>query len=849
MRFELKAVSQEGRVESLDFQGLDEASAVQQAESRGYTALAVRPRAGFTTSWRGAHERFPVVLFSQELLVLLNAGLPLVESIETLAERERRSEFRALLERICAIVRQGNTLSSALEQFPQAFPRLYVSTVQASEKTSDLGSALARYVTYQNQIEAIRKRLVNASIYPLLLIGVGGLVSLFLLLYVVPRFSRIYEERGVDLPFFSKVLLAWGQLVEGHAMPVIGVLAGLVIAAVYALRQPTVKARLEKVLWSLPAIGERLKLYQLARFYRTIGMLLRGGMPLLPALQMGADLLHPVLRTRLIAASRAISEGRPVSQSMEANGLTTPVALRMLAFVARLGATLRLPVLRMEQLRSGAPAFDVLPFSECSQHGCALFRGEGDALWLATDDPFSAELKAWAEERIPQAFAWRLVHRGDLVALLASHEETLRALDAVRADVADTREDTGGIEDLSLKAISDESSEVVRLVRSTLRDALMIGASDIHLETVAAGLTIKFRIDGILSQIKFIQDPQQAEQAISRVKVLAELDITERRVPQDGRFKALDRGRAVDFRVSIMPSIYGEDAVLRILDKQSLYESTQTQLNLDSLGFEPDDIHTLRRLSHEPYGMLLVTGPTGSGKTTTLYATITEINNGQDKIVTIEDPVEYQLAGVLQIPVNEKKGLTFARGLRSILRHDPDKIMVGEIRDPETANIAVQSALTGHLVFTTVHANNVFDVIGRFMHMNVDLFSFVSALNAILAQRLLRLICPHCGEDCRPDAALLKESGLTEAQADSFHFRVGRGCRECRGSGYKGRKAIAELMILNDELRELITARAPVRQLKEAARTSGTRFLRDAAFEAVKKGESTLEEINRVTFI
>jgi general secretion pathway protein E len=435
------------------------------------------------------------------------------------------------------------------------------------------------------------------------------------------------------------------------------------------------------------------------------------------------------------------------------------------------------------------------------------------------------------------------------VAFIASHEETLHALDAVRAGATVVSEETRGIEDLSLRAISEESSEVVRLVRSTLRDALMIGASDIHLETIAAGLVIKFRIDGILSQIKFIQDTKQAEQAISRVKVLAELDITERRVPQDGRFKALDRGRAVDFRVSIMPNIYGEDAVLRVLDKQSLYESTQQQLSLDSLGFEPDDIRALRRLSHEPYGMLLVTGPTGSGKTTTLYAAITEINNGQDKIVTIEDPVEYQLAGVLQIPVNEKKGLTFARGLRSILRHDPDKIMVGEIRDPETANIAVQSALTGHLVFTTVHANNVFDVIGRFIHMNVDLFGFVSALNAILAQRLVRLVCPHCGEDSRPDAALLKESGLTEAQAASFHFRTGRGCRECRGSGYKGRKAIAELMILNDELRELITGRAPVRQLKEAARTSGTRFLRDAALEAVKKGESTLEEINRVTFI
>jgi general secretion pathway protein E len=386
-------------------------------------------------------------------------------------------------------------------------------------------------------------------------------------------------------------------------------------------------------------------------------------------------------------------------------------------------------------------------------------------------------------------------------------------------------------------------------VRSTLRDALMIGASDIHMETVAAGLVIKFRIDGILSQIKIIQDARQAEQAISRVKVLAELDITERRVPQDGRFKALDRGRAVDFRVSIMPSIYGEDAVMRILDKQSLYESTQQQLSLDSLGFDEGDIRTLRRLSHEPYGMLLVTGPTGSGKTTTLYAAITEINNGQDKIVTIEDPVEYQLPGVLQIPVNEKKGLTFARGLRSILRHDPDKIMVGEIRDPETANIAVQSALTGHLVFTTVHANNVFDVIGRFMHMNVDLYGFVSALNAILAQRLVRLVCPHCAEDVQPEEALLKESGLSLAQTRSFRFRQGRGCRECRGSGYKGRKAIAELMILNDEIRELITGRAPVRQLKEAARASGTRFLRDAAFDAVKSGETTLQEINRVTFI
>jgi general secretion pathway protein E len=528
--------------------------------------------------------------------------------------------------------------------------------------------------------------------------------------------------------------------------------------------------------------------------------------------------------------------------------LEDELALDPDAFVELLGATLRFLPIRMEELRQAQTAFDVLPFSEGAQHGCALLRHSG-GLQLVTDDPFSADLQAWADERITDAFTWRLVHRADLVAFLASHEESLQALDAVRGDVVSASEEPGGIEDLSLRAINDEKSDVVRLVRSTLRDALRLGASDVHLESVATGLVIKFRIDGILAQVKTIPDAGQAEQAIARVKVLAELDITERRVPQDGRFKASERGRAVDFRVSIMPSIYGEDAVLRVLDKHSLYESTQQKLSLDSLGFDPRDAATLRRLSREPYGMLLVTGPTGSGKTTTLYAAISEINSGQDKIVTIEDPVEYQLGGVLQIPVNEKKGLSFARGLRSILRHDPDKIMVGEIRDPETANIAVQSALTGHLVFTTVHANNVFDVIGRFKHMDVDLHSFVSALNSILAQRLVRLNCGHCSESDRPDGSLLGASGLSEELAASFRFRIGRGCRECRGTGYRGRRAIAELMILNDELRELITSRAPVRQLKEAARRNGTRFLRDAAFEAVRRGDTTLQEINRVTFV
>ena len=329
---------------------------------------------------------------------------------------------------------------------------------------------------------------------------------------------------------------------------------------------------------------------------------------------------------------------------------------------------------------------------------------------------------------------------------------------------------------------------------------------------------------------------------------MAELDIAERRVPQDGRFKVAMRGREIDLRVSIMPGVFGEDAVLRILDRQQLADELQG-ISLERLGFRGDMLAGIRRLSREPYGMFLVTGPTGSGKTTTLYAAISEINTGQDKIITIEDPVEYQLPGILQIPVNEKKGLTFARGLRSILRHDPDKIMVGEIRDPETAQIAVQSALTGHLVFTTVHANNVFDVIGRFMHMGVDPYSFVSSLNGILAQRLVRLNCPHCQEALAPEPAQLAGSGLAPDAAAGFDFRAGRGCGQCRGSGYKGRRAIAELLPLNDEIRELIAARAAIRQVKEAARRAGVRDLRAAALDMVRRGETTLDEINRVTFV
>ena len=326
------------------------------------------------------------------------------------------------------------------------------------------------------------------------------------------------------------------------------------------------------------------------------------------------------------------------------------------------------------------------------------------------------------------------------------------------------------------------------------------------------------------------------------------MDIAERRVPQDGRFRVSMQGRDVDVRVSIMPSIHGEDAVLRILDKQSLTDQLQG-LSLSSLGFDASIAAALRHLAAEPYGMLLVTGPTGSGKTTTLYAAISEINHGKDKIITIEDPVEYQLPGVLQIPVNEKKGLSFARGLRSILRHDPDKIMVGEIRDAETAQIAVQSALTGHLVFTTVHANNVFDVISRFTHMGVDVYSFVSALNGVFAQRLLRINCPHCAVVDVPDDTLLADSRLSREAVAGYRFRAGQGCGHCRGSGYKGRKAIAEILQMTDALRELIVARAPIRQIKDAARANGTRFLRESALDLVRQGETTLSEVNRVTFV
>jgi general secretion pathway protein E len=543
------------------------------------------------------------------------------------------------------------------------------------------------------------------------------------------------------------------------------------------------------------------------------------------------------------ARALAASSQRGVVEVLEERS-----GLEAVAFTRALAKTLGYRPLTMTDLHSLEAAFDVLPFPVALEHGCVLFREPGGQMLLAVGDPFDRDLQTWAETRIAGAFVTCVVHQAELAAYLSRHEETLRAMDSVLPDAAKAASDGARVEDLSFKTIREDTSQIVKLVHSTLYDAFKLEVSDIHLESNAGGLVIKYRVDGVLTTAGSMAGAELAEQVLSRIKVMSELDISERRVPQDGRFKIGVRGREVDCRVSVMPSIFGEDAVIRILDKQALSDHIKG-LRLNYLGFDDKIVAQVRRLSAEPYGMLLVTGPTGSGKTTTLYAAISEINHGQDKIITIEDPVEYQLPGVLQIPVNEKKGLTFARGLRSILRHDPDKIMVGEIRDAETAQIAVQSALTGHLVFTTVHANNVFDVIGRFVHMGVDPYMFVSAMNGVLAQRLVRVNCSHCSEQDRPDAQLIADSGLSPEQVKDFVFKSGRGCGHCRGTGFKGRRAIGEILRLNDEIRELIVAREPIRRIRDAAIKSGTRLLRDGAVDLVRAGESTLQEINRVTFV
>ncbi|MFM8900076.1 MAG: GspE/PulE family protein [Burkholderiales bacterium] len=544
------------------------------------------------------------------------------------------------------------------------------------------------------------------------------------------------------------------------------------------------------------------------------------------------------------------------ARGLVANGLAInlPAALRQTTgwsgerVTAALGLSFAYPVLTMGALQDMAPNFEALGYTDCVDRGVVVLRQDGGQAWLVLSDPFDASTEDWALRRCEAAGQMprvAVVQLEDLQAYLAQQERQVRAIDGVQTwDGPRSDEEVAAV--ITLSSINDDASPVVKLVNSTIYDALTLQASDIHLECDAGALHVLYRIDGVLVAITQVQGQDMAEQVISRVKVMAELDIAERRVPQDGRFKVRVNGREIDFRVSVMPNIFGEDAVLRLLDRQSLTEEARS-LRLDNLGLDDRVMTPIRLLAKKPHGMLLVTGPTGSGKTTTLYAAITEIHTGRDKIVTIEDPVEYRLPRVLQIPVNEKKGLTFARGLRSILRHDPDKIMVGEIRDDETAQIAVQAALTGHLVFTTVHANNVFDVVGRFLHMGVDPYSFAAALNGIVAQRLLRVNCPQCISPYAPTTEEKDLLGLKDEHMAGWTFKKGTGCGHCRGTGYKGRKAVAEVLVLDDELRELIASRAPVSVLKESAQRVGLFPLREAALQWASRGETTLEEVARVT--
>ena len=478
---------------------------------------------------------------------------------------------------------------------------------------------------------------------------------------------------------------------------------------------------------------------------------------------------------------------------------------------------------------------------------------QNGALVIAVADPSQVLLSDELPLLLGKKLILKVATPTQISDLLKRSEQSQRVLDQATEAFTLTvvEEDEESDSTISADSLTQQDtgvSPVVRLVDTVIFTALERRASDIHIEARDIEVAVKYRIDGVLVHAMAPISKDWLSTIISRIKVMSELDIAERRVPQDGRFRVRYKGRFVDFRVSIMPSIHGEDAVLRVLDKETLSEKFQN-LSLDVVGFSADEIRKFRRYIREPYGMVLVTGPTGSGKTTTLYAAINEIKTDEDKIITIEDPVEYQVRGITQIPVNEKKGLTFARGLRSILRHDPDKIMVGEIRDNETAQIAIQSALTGHLVFTTVHANNVTDVIGRFINMGVEPYNFVSALNCILAQRLVRVVCVHCKKVVRYSPEALSASGLDPAEWGSVQFVEGAGCLECSGTGFRGRSAISELLDLSDHIREMIIDRRPTSEIKRAAGEEGMTFLRDSALAKVREGVTTLKEINKVTFI
>jgi type IV pilus assembly protein PilB len=516
------------------------------------------------------------------------------------------------------------------------------------------------------------------------------------------------------------------------------------------------------------------------------------------------------------------------------------------AFAARYG----LEFVDMTHFRIDNDLFRRVPFDLMLRYGFIPEAQLEGRMTVVMADPSDVVKIDEMELLLGQPVEVKVGVRSSIDEILQKSESAQRVLDEASEDfrIQLVQEDEEGEEVLSIDRITADTSPIIKLVDSTMFNAIQRRASDIHIETRETEVLIKYRIDGVLYQAMEPIDKRHHQTIISRIKVMSELDIAEKRIPQDGRFKLRLKGRTIDFRVSIMPSVHGEDCVIRILDKESMNKDFKN-LRLDILGFDDEMMRKLRKFIREPYGMVLVTGPTGSGKTTTLYACLSEIQSSEDKIITIEDPVEYQLKGITQIPVNEKKGLTFARGLRSILRHDPDKVMVGEIRDPETAQIAIQSALTGHLVFTTVHANNVVDVLGRFLNMNVDLYNFVSALNCVLAQRLVRKICQHCKHPVQVSQQVLEESGLDPAIYSSFTFHEGRGCIECNGTGFHGRVAVSELLDLSDHIRELILDRRPASEIKRAAKEEGMTFLRESALEMVFRGVTTLREINKVTFV
>src|SRR5687767_3100873 len=516
----------------------------------------------------------------------------------------------------------------------------------------------------------------------------------------------------------------------------------------------------------------------------------------------------------------------------------------------RLAERYRLEFIDLSQASIDHELFRAIPADLMLRYGFVPYRRDGQTMVIVVSDPTDLPMIDELTVLLGTPIRVTVGTPSAIQSILKKSESSQRVLEEATESfqLQILHEDEGGDDQLTMEKLTADQSPVIRLVDTTIFSAIQRRASDIHIETQDDAVHVKYRIDGVLQAAMRPIDKRFHSTIISRVKVMAELDIAEKRVPQDGRFKVRMGGKSIDFRVSIMPSVHGEDAVIRILDKESISEQFR-ELRLDILGFPDDELRRFRKYIAEPYGMVLVTGPTGSGKTTTLYAALSEIKSIEDKIITIEDPVEYQLRGITQIPINEKKGLTFARGLRSILRHDPDKIMVGEIRDPETAQIAIQSALTGHLVFTTVHANNVLDVLGRFLNMGVEPYQFVSALNCVLAQRLVRKICVHCKRPAKITSAQLVESALDPALEHSGLFFEGAGCIECGGTGYKGRIAICELLDLSDSIRELILARRPTTEIKKAARDEGMRFLRESAVEQMLKGVTTLREINKVTFV